>query len=111
MKTLLILLSLSLSFFAIADQNAEVQYTIENYQDFINKLGIHNCNLQDADLRGVDLQEAKLIGADLRGAFLQDADLRGANLLGADFTGAKVTQRQAEYLKAKGLSGFFVVVK
>ena len=83
---------------------------IENYKDFINKPGVHNCNLQEADLRfaylqGANLQEADLHGADLfwsnlrfanlqgaklRFANLQEADLQGANLQGANLQGAKL---------------------
>ena len=37
METILILLSLSLGSFATADQPAEGQCNIENYQDFIKK--------------------------------------------------------------------------
>ena len=83
MKTIIfILLSLSLGSFVTADQSseganlsadrlvpadqsAEVQCNIENYQDFIKKHGLHNCNLREADLTGADLREANLIGANL----------------------------------------------
>ena len=106
MKTILILLSLSLGSFATADQSAEVQCTIENYQDFIDKPGLHVCNLQDADLRGADL-----FNADLRGADLQYAKLQGANLRFVRFRGAKVKPEQAKYLRAKRLSGFVIVVE
>ena len=134
MKIILILLSLSLGSFATADQSAEVQCNIENYQDFIHKPGVHVCNLREADLTeedfretnliGAQLQMANLAGADLKGADLQMANLAGADLTGVDLretalplmylfkailTGAKVTQEQAEYLKAQGLSGFVVV--
>ena len=125
MEPLFILLSLGLSSFATADQNAEVQCNIKNYKDFIKKPGIHNCNLQGADLwmrylRGANLQGADLTGANLPFADLEEADLQVAILHGAenlktvDFRGAnlrgtKVTPSQAEYLTAQGLSGFVVV--
>ena len=106
MKAILILLFLSLSFFATADQSAEVQCNIENYQDFIDKLGVHSCNLRGMIFRDepfvyslfevismitnkaplmVDLKWANLKGADL-----QDADLERANLIGADLSWANL---------------------
>ena len=110
MKTiLLILLSLSLGFFATADQSAEVQCTIENYQDFIDRQGVHKCDLRVANLRGADLIGANLQEADLFGVDLRGANLEGADLIGANLQGAKVTPSQAEYLRAQGLSGFVVV--
>ena len=102
MKTILILLSLSLGFFA----TTKIQCNIENYQDFINKPGIHNCNLREVSFRDgpfvyslfevismitnkaplmVDLKWANLKGADL-----QDADLERANLIGADLSWANL---------------------
>ena len=134
MKTILLLLFLSLGYFAQADKSAEVQCTIENYKDFIDKPGLHVCNLRGADLTEEDFRETNLIGAQLQMANLQGADLTGAdlqmaNLQGADLTGAdlretslplmylfkailigaKVTQAQAEYLRRRGFSGFVVV--
>ncbi len=98
---------------------AQEDCNIENYKDFINKEGVHNCNLQGADLRRVnlrrvnlrraDLQEANLQGANLQGANLRRAVLYKANLEGVYLKGAKVIQEQAIYLKAKGLWGFVVV--
>ena len=87
MEPLFILLSLGLSSFATADQNAEVQCNIKNYKDFIKKPGIHNCNLQGADLwmrylRGANLQGADLTGANLPFADLEEADLQVAILHG-----------------------------
>ena len=89
MKTILILLSLSLGSFAIADQQAEVQCNIENYKDFIDKPDTHHCNLREADLREANLYKAYLYKANLRRA--------------------KVTKEQAKYLREQGLSGFVIV--
>ena len=63
---------------------------IHNYKDFIKKPGIHNCNLEGANLEGA--------------YFLQTVDLEGANL-----ERAKVTESQAYYLRKKGFSGFVVL--
>ena len=94
---------------------------INNYKDFINKPGVHNCYLQGADLRRsvVDLQGANLQGADLTEAILQGANLQGADLRGAkfdranlkwvDMRGAKITKEQEGFLKRLGFSGMVVV--
>ena len=113
MKTILILLSLSLGYFATADQSAEVQCNIENYQNFIDKPGVHNCNLRGADLSYAILYKANLKGADLRGANLEGANLRFANLeeaylfratlRGADLTGANL--EGAYFLQTVDLEG------
>ena len=102
MKTIIFLLSLSLGFFA----TAKIQCNLENYQDFIDKPGVHNCNLRGMIFRDepfvyslfevismitdktplmVDLKWANLKGADL-----QDADLERANLIGADLSWANL---------------------
>ena len=90
----------------------------------LEKADLSWLNLQGVDLQGRDLKKALLFGADLRGANLREAILEGANLrvadlIGADLQGAKfqgaklelarVTQEQADYLTAQGLSGFVVV--
>ena len=115
MKKIILLGSLSLSFFAYAN----IECDIENYQDFIHRLGVHDCVLEEADLVGVDLREADLRRADLENtnfsrANLQQADLSGADLENTNFSNAnvqraKVTQEQADYLTEQGLSGFVVV--
>ena len=81
MKTPLLFIFLSLGSFVIADQNAEFHCNLENYQDFISKLGVHECHLL------------------------------GANLTGADLRGAKVTQKQAVYLYSQGLDLSGLVVQ
>ncbi len=78
---------------------ASEKCNIANYKDFINKKGVHNCDLQGANLRW----------ADLRGADLRRADLQWTNFRYADLEEAKVTAEQAEYLKSEGFSGFVVV--
>ena len=126
MKTiLLILLSLSLGFFATADQSAEVQCNIQNYQDFIYKHGEHNCylrwvyfrnrafytlfgfiqipaNLSGANFEGADLVGADFTWADLQRANLRDADLRGVSFYDADLEGADL--RGAKFQKKEGLT-------
>ncbi len=102
MKTILILLFLSLSLFAQAEDKCD----IENYRDFINKKGVHKCDLREADLRGANLHRANLHRANL-----YKADLRGADLYRAVLIGAKVTKAQADYLRSKGYIGGFVVVE
>ena len=98
---------------------------IENYKDFIKEDGIHKCNLRGADLTREILNFANLSQADLRNAKvtnamfhkadLSKADIRGANfeeaynLSGVNLNGTKVTQKQADYLKSEGHSGFVVV--
>ena len=51
---------------------------IENYKDFINKPGIHNCDLREAKLQDEDFYFANLKGADLRGAKLPKTGMYGA---------------------------------
>ena len=90
MKTTLILLFLSLSSFTYADAIIfgygdrpplpENPCNIDSYKDFINKLGVHLCNLQDVDLSDEMLSEANLKGADLRNADLSNTDLSNADL-------------------------------
>ena len=90
---------------------------------------LHRAILPDADLRGADLEDAdlsyaNLFSADLSYANLYKTNLKGANLSyanlyktnlklatlkTANLENAKVTKKQAEYLTAKGLSGFVVV--
>ena len=99
---------------------------------------LRGANLREADLRGVSFYEADLEEADLRGAKFQkkedlteqelrdwemsgrywgntetlrfDAEhFQGANFRRANLQKALVTQEQAEYLTAQGLSGFVVV--
>ena len=131
MKTPLLFIFLSLGSFVIADQNAEFHCNLENYQDFISKLGVHEChllganlfkanlqraNLTSADLReanlwNANLQEASLLGANLQGASLIGTNLQGANLYKADLRGAKVTQKQAVYLYSQGLDLSGLVVQ
>ena len=92
---------------------------IENYQDYINKLGFHNCDLRGANLQGADLDRANLSFSDLRGANLAKAslvdailagtNLRYANLQGVNIKGAKVSLANAHYLRSKGLSGFVII--
>ena len=77
---------------------------IGNYKDFINKEGVHKCDLSKANFQGAKLQGANLSGADLRNTRLNGADLREVSL-----TGAKVTNEQAKYLRTKGLNGFVIV--
>ena len=52
------------------------------------KSNLKEANLQHADLSGADLGEANLEGAHLRCATLTAADLRGANLSNTDIIGA-----------------------
>ncbi len=116
MKTFIVLLFLSLG--ALSYGTLSLCNT-NNYQDYINKPGNHQCNLRWADLRGVDLRDANLRGASLFRADLHDANLRGAdlfladlflaNLSSADFTDAKVDRVLATYLTSQGISGFIVV--
>ena len=85
MKTLFTLLSLSLGSFTYADvfyfgfserqPLPENPCNTETYKDFINKPGVHLCNLQDADLSGKMLSEANFKGANFRNADLSNADL------------------------------------
>ena len=93
MKTLFTLLSLSLGSFTYADvfyfgfserqPLPENPCNTETYKDFINKPGVHLCNLQDADLSGKMLSEANFKGANFRNADLSNADLSNADLRGA----------------------------
>ena len=69
---------------------------------------LEGANLREANLEGADLLRANLKGADLTRADLRKADLTRADLRKADLRGAKVTQEQADYLRAQGLSGFVV---
>ena len=90
---------------------ASDECNIENYKDFINKPGVHNCNLQwmilrDIDLRG-NLRGADLRGADLRGAYLymadlRDTDLRGARLEGADLQWADLNRADLRGARLEG---------
>ena len=66
---------------------------IENYLDFINKEGVHSCNLQGADfyfanLPGVNLQGANLKDATFTFANLQEVNLKEANLDSTGFGSA-----------------------
>ena len=71
---------------------------LENYQNFIDKPGVHKCDLREANFKkavfyktnldGVKLDHAKMAEADLREADLSGADLRGANLEGGDLRNA-----------------------
>ena len=111
---------------------------IKNYQNFINKPGVHNCGLRYADFeyRRFVFERANLAGADfsrgllkwtgfsranLRGAKFISADLRGAgfsraNLEGAIFTGANLTDasfknailRDAVFLNANLTGAYFM---
>ena len=86
---------------------ASEKCNIENYQDFINKPGIHNCdlrganlknedfsfdNLKGADLRGAKLPKNTMYGADLAGADLRELDLRGVSLHAVNLTGADLRE-------------------
>ncbi len=75
----------------------------ENYRDFINKEGIHFCNLQKVDLA----YKASLRGANLRGADLFNKDLRNLDLRGADLRGANLrwTDLRRAYLVEADLRG------
>jgi len=50
-----------------------------------------NCDLRQANLRGLDLSRADLRGADLRGAQLRSAKLLNANLSQANLTRANLS--------------------
>jgi len=114
MKTILVLLSFVFVSSCVTSGvktravASEAECNIENYQDFINRPGVHNCDLRDADLSGADLRGANLQGANLERADLQQADLLHAHLKGASLRLAKVTKEQAEYLESQGYSGFVV---
>ena len=129
MKKISVLFIVFMPFMAFGQPGASQVCDKENYQEFIYKFGIHNCdlsgtnfvgadlfrtNLSGANLTNADLGEADLFGVDFTGANLSEANLVGADILEADFTGAnltntKVDPEQAEYLTAKGISGFVIV--
>lgn len=48
------------------------------------------CDLEDADLRGVNLRDSNLEGANLKGAYLMATNLRHANLKGANLDYARM---------------------
>jgi len=49
------------------------------------------CQLQNADLRGLDLRGLIADNLDLRGVYLRQADLRGVNLSTAQLEGASIS--------------------
>ena len=85
----------------------------------LQRVGLVWANLENAILDGANLERANLRWAILKGAdftrtnlryaILVGANLERANFTEADLTGATVTQKQAEYLKSQGRSGFVVV--
>ena len=65
------------------------------------------CNLEDADLKGLDLTHAKLRWAKLKGANLSGAQMKGADLTGVDLRYAKLdnTDLQGSILQGTRLEG------
>jgi hypothetical protein len=60
----------------------------KNVSKLLLKKNCYKCDLEGANLDGVNLEGASLKGADLTGASLVGADLSGANFEGADLRGA-----------------------
>ena len=77
---------------------ASEKCNIDNYKDFINKPGVHRCDLQGADLQEANFERENLEGANFEDADLEKADLQYANLEGAIFTDASL--KWADFLGA-----------
>ncbi len=75
-------LSLIAIFGGLSAAQAQDQSPVEKLRD---SRACQDCNLSNANLRGLDLSNT-----DLRGATLSNADLQEANLSGADLTGANL---------------------
>lgn len=63
------------------------------------------CDLQDADLKGLDARNGDVTKSDLRGADLYKAQLRGADLTGALFAGANLSGADLRDTKGASLAG------
>ena len=63
------------------------------------------CNLENADLAGLNAELGDLHNAILRGAALYKATLRGANLAGAVFTGADLSGADLTGARGANLTG------
>ncbi|MEM8546203.1 MAG: pentapeptide repeat-containing protein [Cyanobacteria bacterium P01_H01_bin.119] len=73
-----------LSSVAIAADPADIQQLLQTNS-------CENCDLSEANLRGLDLQNAQLQGANLQGAWLNFSDLSRANLRQANLQGAEIS--------------------
>ena len=62
------------------------------------------CNLQDADLQGVNAELGDLSNADLTNANLYRANLKGANLNGANLNGANLSGANLQGARGADLS-------
>ena len=103
MKTIHILLFLSLGSFVTADWPAEVQCNIENPQDYKPSLHHHQCSVKGADFSYKNLEGVTFFGADLSHAnftraIAVDADFKTANLREADFAGADLRGAQFAHI-------------
>ena len=115
MKTILILLSLSLGSFVTADQQAEVQCNIENPQDYKPALHRHQCSLIGADFSYRNLESVIFFGADLShanftGAIAVDADFKRAELHEADFAGADLRGAQFAHISKPYMNPLAIVL-
>ena len=63
------------------------------------------CDLQDADLRGMDLRNGNVTKSDFRGADLYTASFRGADLTDAVFAGANLDGADLRDTKGASLAG------
>ena len=75
---------------------------LENHKKWLYNEGGERADLHDTDLKefilkGVDFRKANLNGAYLSKANLEDADLRDADLRGADLEGANLSEANLEY--------------
>ena len=71
---------------------AQSQCHVTNYRDFIFTEGIHNCDLSNTILFGVNMWRANLQGANFQGAYLARADFCGTNVTDANFSGANLAR-------------------
>ena len=67
--------------------NTQSECNASNYRDFIDRHGVHKCNLRRTMLYEADFRGANCIGADFTGAILTRANFAGANCRDADFSG------------------------
>ena len=88
---------------AIAANPADIQQLLQTNL-------CENCDLSEANLRGLDLREAQLTGANLQGARLNFSDLSRADLHQANLQGAEIsgTRFQGTNLQAADLSDAIV---
>ncbi len=105
MRLIIALLFLSLGALSYGQNEAESTCNINNFRQYINKLGRTNCSLSGVDLSKLFLAEANFSGAtfyfsNLRGAYLRGSNFTGADLLLANLKRANWLEESAKQREA-----------